>query len=177
MTKLLFLKYWHIFATPITLNTKGSVPPLPGNRNCLCFKTILQPNLCFTGCCDSGLLWLWVVVTMCYERLLRLLSYEYLPTMSLFQEAIMTNLLFSPSASLNLPIFLPTPPFGKTLPLNYKILVFLTSSADLLNPAFRKRQPICTDKRLALVNLAMMICVRGLSPLIVRICITRKVSR
>jgi hypothetical protein len=54
----------------------------------------------------------------------------YLAVMSLFQEIVMTNLLYLCSPPI-LPSNHPPPQFGNPLPLSYKNLIFLTFSADL----------------------------------------------
>lgn len=44
------------------------------------------------------------------------------------------------------------PPFGNPLPLSCKNLIFPTASADILDPCLRGRQPMYTNKKLALVQ-------------------------
>jgi hypothetical protein len=66
---------------------------------------------------------------------------------------------------LNLSYFTPPPPFGNPFSLSYKNLVFLTSKASLSNIPLGGSNPFLQIKTLALINLAMMNCVSGLSNL------------
>lgn len=99
--------------------------------------------------------------------LLWLLCYDHLTTMSLFQQVFRTNmyahilLLFS-----NL-FCLPNPPFESPSSLNSKILVFFTFKGDLSILTLGGRvDPIheFKEKKLFLINSAMMIWVSGLYP-------------
>lgn len=59
--------------------------------------------------------------------------------------------------SRNSTYFTPKSLIWKPLRPDYKSPVFLTANSDLLNPAFRENSSCTQIKRLALINLAMMI--------------------
>lgn len=53
------------------------------------------------------------------------------------------------------PIWLPNPPFGKSLPLSYKNLIFPTANVDLLNPPCRGDSLCAQIRKFVLINLAI----------------------
>lgn len=81
--------------------------------------------------------------------------YQHVVILSLLQKVFMTNLACStPVTQPILPNKFPT---WKPLTFELQSLVFLTSNADLLNPALRGRQAAYMNKKLAFINLAMVI--------------------
>lgn len=92
--------------------------------------------------------------------------YDHLTTMCLFQEVIRTNmyayiLLLYPNL-----FCLPNPPSGSPLSLNSKILASSTFKADLSILTLGEVDPMheFKEKKLALINSAIMIWVNGLYP-------------
>lgn len=104
-----------------------------------------------------------IVTTYCYDYLLLWILFYYLAIMSLFQKDVTTKLLWLCSPSVTLPICLSNPSLGKAPPLSYGNHIFSKFRSDLLYPALVGGTPCICMKICALIKLARMIWVSGLS--------------